>query len=138
MNSSYKQISITLLCLDIFIITYPFWAKLINIFSPILTKCAYNEMTGKLCPFCGATRMMNSLWHGDINFEILSIPTLVIIFYVITNIIFRIIYLNDKKIKNDNDKKREKVYKIIDIASGLSLCIYVAIVIILFIISDIL
>lgn len=135
MKSDYKNISITLLGFDLFIITYPFWAKIINLFAPSLTKCAYNEMTGKLCPFCGATRMMNSLWHGNFDFEILSIPTLVIIFYLITNIIFRIIYLFDKKV--DDDKKREKVYKIIDITSGASLCIYVAIVIIIFIINNI-
>lgn len=145
---TYRQINFTLLLFDIFIITYPLFAYLLNFINPKLTKCPYNEMTGELCPFCGGTRMIKNIWHGSFHFEIVTIPTLVIVFYAITNIVFRLIYLNDKKLlvdekddKKDDIKdsdKRNKIYMIIDIITGSILALYVAFVIIPFIITNIL
>lgn len=132
LKNIYKDFSLTLLSFDIFILLYPFIAKILGKINPLLVECPYNNATGKLCPFCGGTRMINALWHGT-KIEIVSIPVIVILCYVVTNIIFRVIYFCDMK-RNERIKK----YFLIDVITLSLLIIYLAFVIISFIITNVL
>lgn len=96
LKNIYSKINNTLIFLDIYVLTFPFWAKVMYMLVPQLNQCVYRKVAGKLCPFCGSTTYIKNFWQGNLELEILYDIKFVILICLILNLIFRLYNLSNK------------------------------------------
>ena len=107
-KKNYIYVNITLLLLTIYVILFPFFAKLLETINPLLVQCPYLRATGKPCPLCGGTRYVAGISNvlTDITylfhpFGIMMITIILQFFFRIYNIVTRKKEKSDKYIKID-------------------------------------
>lgn len=97
---NYIYLSITMLMLSLYIVFFPFFAKILNSISPNITKCVYRSVTGKPCPLCGGTRFIAGIKENLTNISYFNSFFGYMIIFIFFEIIFRIfciIYTNISK-----------------------------------------
>lgn len=97
---NYIYLSITMLMLSLYIVFFPFFAKMLNSISPNLTKCVYRSITGKPCPLCGGTRFIAGIKENLTNISYFNSFFGYMIIFIFFEIIFRIfciIYISISK-----------------------------------------
>lgn len=97
---NYIYLSITMLMLSLYIVFFPFFAKILNSISPNITKCVYRSVTGKPCPLCRGTRFIAGIKENLTNISYFNSFFGYMIIFIFFEIIFRIfciIYTNISK-----------------------------------------
>jgi len=118
------------LMIIIYLSMLPIISPFLNKYFPHVWSCAYLNITGNPCPFCGITRDFISLIH--FNFDLINTQSLVLFVFVIFEFLFRIIIIIiNKKLK----EKTKKLLIILDIIIHSIFISYLIIYIILFFIS---
>ena len=94
LKKNYIYVNISIFLLSIYVILFPFFAKLLEKINPLLVQCPYLRATGKPCPLCGGTRYISGLSNvlNDITylfqpFGIMMIIIIVEFFFRLYNII---------------------------------------------------
>lgn len=108
---NYMYLSITLLILAIYVISFPFVSKILEKISLELVVCPYLKMTGNPCPLCGGTRYFAGLGNVFQDIRYLFHPFGIMAIGVIFEIIFRIYVI--WKIKKDRITKGVVIFDII-------------------------
>ncbi|MDD3303857.1 MAG: DUF2752 domain-containing protein [Clostridia bacterium] len=122
---NYIYVNITMLLLSLYVIFFPFFAKLLSLISPTLTTCTYKKMMGKDCPLCGGTRYIANLSKVVEDPTYLIHPFGFMILFVLFELIFRIVLMI--KIKKNTVKNIKSVVLfdiIIHIIAFISFVIY--------------
>lgn len=88
-KKNYIFLSVTMLCLSIYIVFFPLFARIMYRISPILTTCVYQNVTGRPCPLCGGTRFISGIKDNLFNLSYYNCPFGYMIMFVIFEIIFR-------------------------------------------------
>ncbi len=77
-SGRYRVFNWTVLGLICYMAALPVVGQAMRFLFPQLWHCAYRSMTGRPCPFCGTTRDLAQLWHGDFSFRNPVTPFLVL------------------------------------------------------------
>ena len=101
---NYIYLSITMLMLSLYIVFFPFFAKILNGISPNLTKCVYRSITGKPCPLCGGTRFIAGIKENLTNISYFNSFFGYMIVFIFFEIIFRIFCIIYTSISKDIKK----------------------------------
>ena len=101
---NYIYLSITMLMLSLYIVFFPFFAKILNGISPNFTKCVYRSITGKPCPLCGGTRFIAGIKENLINISYFNSFFGYMIIFIFFEIIFRIFCIIYTSISKDIKK----------------------------------
>ena len=101
---NYIYLSITMLMLSLYIVFFPFFAKILNSISPNLTKCVYRSITGKPCPLCGGTRFIAGIKENLTNISYFNSFFVYMIVFIFFEIIFRIFCIIYTSISKDIKK----------------------------------
>lgn len=101
---NYIYLSITMLMLSLYIVFFPFFAKILNGISPNLTKCVYRSITGKPCPLCGGTRFIAGIKENLTNISYFNSFFGYMIIFIFFEIIFRIFCIIYTSISKDIKK----------------------------------
>lgn len=101
---NYIYLSITMLMLSLYIVFFPFLAKILNSISPNLTKCVYRSITGKPCPLCGGTRFIAGIKENLTNISYFNSFFGYMIIFIFFEIIFRIFCIIYTSISKDIKK----------------------------------
>ena len=125
----YKSLNITLLGLSIYVITFPIFSKILELFSPNLTKCVYKQMTLNECPLCGGTRFFSNILQNGFKFRYLFSSFGIMFLILLIELISRIILLF-------NCKKLTKKIIIIDLIWHIFILILYFLYLILFMLNQ--
>ena len=101
---NYIYLSITMLMLSLYIVFFPFFAKILNGISPNFTKCVYRFITGKPCPLCGGTRFIAGIKENLTNISYFNYFFGYMIIFIFFEIIFRIFCIIYTSISKDIKK----------------------------------
>lgn len=101
---NYIYLSITMLMLSLYIVFFPFFAKILNSISPNITKCVYRSVTGKPCPLCGGTRFIAGIKENLTNISYFNSFFGYMIIFIFFEIIFRIFCIIYTHISKDMKK----------------------------------
>lgn len=115
---NYIYINGILLVLSIYVIFFPYIAKIMGKILPSFTKCAYLSVTGKYCPLCGGTRYFANLGKIGSDPGYLWNPFGIIVVAVIMEILFRsfsLVYLNIRKTVNKKLVIFDVIFHVIEI-----------------------
>lgn len=104
-TKNYICINITMLCLSLYVIFFPFFARILEKISPFLVQCVYKKMTGKECPLCGGTRYIANIKDvfNDITYLINQFGFMMM--FIFFEVIFRIFILVKFICKKEISKK---------------------------------
>lgn len=102
-KKNYIYVNITIFLLAIYVILFPFFAKILEKINPLLVQCPYLRLTGKPCPLCGGTRYISGLTNVFTDITYLFRPFGIIMIAALCQFLFRIYNLISYK--------KEKSYK---------------------------
>lgn len=89
LNKNYIYMNIVLLVLSIYVIFFPFIARILEKISPNLVRCPYQTVMGKPCPLCGGTRYFAGLKQIGQNPSYLLHPFGIMAIVLVLEVIFR-------------------------------------------------
>ena len=102
-KKNYIYVNITLFLLTIYVILFPFFAKILEKINPLLVQCPYLRATGKPCPLCGGTRYVSGLKNVLTDITYLFHPFGVMMIIIIFQFFYRIYNIATRK-KEKSDR----------------------------------
>ena len=88
----YRIFNWTVFGLVCYLAALPVIGRGMRFLLPVIWHCPYRAMTGRPCPFCGTTRDLARLWHGNFDFGNPATPFLVL--FLVAELIWRLILLS--------------------------------------------